>query len=130
MKRQRSSRHRQMILDAVMSRSDHPTADQIYMDVRARDEKVSRGTVYRNLGILSEDGEILHIKVPGADRYDLRTDLHYHIICLKCGKVIDIPFNYLSNPDEKVANATGYTVFRHRAVFEGICPECKTENNI
>ena len=72
----------------------------------------------------------LHIKVSGADRYDLRTDLHYHIICLKCGKVIDIPFNYLSDPDEKVANATGYTVFRHRAVFEGICPECKTENNI
>ena len=41
-----------------------------------------------------------------------------------------LPFNYLSDPDEKVANATGYTVFRHRAVFEGICPECKTENNI
>ena len=98
--------------------------------IQTADGKISQGTVYRNLSCLSEDGEILHIKVPGADRYDLRTDLHYHIICLKCGKVIDIPFNYLSDPDEKVANATGYTVFRHRAVFEGICPECKTENNI
>ena len=35
------------------------------------------------------------------------------------------PLNYLSNPDEKVANATGYTVFRHRAVFEIICPNVK-----
>ena len=106
------------------------TANTICEEVHAIDGKISQSTVYRNLNCLSEDGEILHIKVSGADRYDLRTDLHYHIICLKCGKVIDIPFNYLSDSDEKVANATGYTVFRHRAVFEGICPECKTENNI
>ena len=116
MLKHRETKQRRIVLETVRSHTDHPTANQ--------------GTVYRNLNCLSEDGEILHIKVSGADRYDLRTDLHYHIICLKCGKVIDIPFNYLSDSDEKVANATGYTVFRHRAVFEGICPECKTENNI
>ena len=47
MKQQRKSRQRQMILDAVMTRCDHPTADQIYLDVRAEDDKISRGTVYR-----------------------------------------------------------------------------------
>ena len=112
MLKHRETKQRRIVLETVRCHTDHPTANTIYEEVHAIDGKISQGTVYRNLSCLSEDGEILHIKVPGADRYDLRTDLHYHIICLKCGKVIDIPFNYLSDPDEKVANATGYTVFR------------------
>lgn len=130
MLKHRETKQRRIVLETVRNHTDHPTANTIYEEVHAIDGKISQGTVYRNLNCLSENGEILHIKVPGADRYDLRTDLHYHIICLKCGKVIDIPFNYLSDPDEKVADATGYTVFRHRAVFEGICPECKNKNKI
>ncbi len=130
MPKHRETKQRRMVLEAVRSLTDHPTANTIYKEVHAIDCKISQGTVYRNLNCLSEDGEILHIKMPGAVRYDLRTDLHYHISCLKCGKVINIPFDYLSAPDEKVADVTGYTVFRHRAVFEGICPECKKENSL
>ena len=130
MLKHRETKQRRIVLETVRNHTDHPTANTICEEVRAIDGKISQGTVYRNLNCLSEDGEILHIKVPGADRYDLRTDLHYHIICLKCRKVIDIPFDYLSELDEKVANVTDYTVFRHRAVFEGICPECKNKNKI
>lgn len=68
MKKQRNSKQRRIILDAVTARCDHPTADQIYLDVRAIDGKISRGTVYRNLGILSENEEITNVKVPAADR--------------------------------------------------------------
>lgn len=56
MKIQRSTKQRQLILEAVEKRHDHPTADQIYLDVHAVDERISRGTVYRNLGILSASG--------------------------------------------------------------------------
>ena len=56
MKIQRSTKQRQLILGAVEKRHDHPTADQIYLDVHAVDERISRGTVYRNLGILSASG--------------------------------------------------------------------------
>ena len=92
MLKHRETKQRRIVLETVRCHTDHPTANTIYEEVHAIDGKISQGTVYRNLSCLSEDGEILHIKVPGADRYDLRTDLHYHIICLKCGKVIDIPF--------------------------------------
>ena len=61
MKKQRNSRQRKLILDIVASRHDHPTADQIYLDVRTQDSQISRGTVYRNLGILSENGEIANV---------------------------------------------------------------------
>ena len=130
MLKHRETKQRKIILETVRKHADHPTANTIYEEIHAIDGKISQGTVYLNLNGLSAEGEILHIKVPGADRYDLKTDLHYHIICLNCGKVIDIPFDYLPDPDEKVADVTGYTVFRHRTVFEGLCPECKKKNNI
>lgn len=129
MKQQRNSRQRQLILDAVMARHDHPTADQIYMDVRKQDEKVSRGTVYRNLGVLSEDGNITNVKVPAADRYDCRLDRHYHMFCTKCGKVWDAPMNYQDQYDLQVEHETGFKINRHRIVFEGICPECSKEED-
>lgn len=128
MKKQRNSKQRQMILDAVMSRCDHPTADQIYLDVRAKDNKVSRGTVYRNLGILSENNEIANVKVPAADRYDSRCDRHYHIFCTNCGKVFDAPMGYQKQYDEQIENETGFQISRHRLIFEGLCPDCSDKN--
>lgn len=124
MKQQRNSRQRQIILDAVMSRCDHPTADQIYLDVREKDERISRGTVYRNLGILSEDCIITNVKVPSADRYDSRLDRHYHMFCTKCKKVWDAPMSYQEKYDEEVEVETGFQISRHRIIFEGLCLEC------
>ena len=114
-----------MILDAVSKRHDHPTADEIYLDVRAKDEKISRGTVYRNLGVLTENGEISNVKLPAADRYDCRIDYHYHLLCTECNKVFDAPHIYHREFDEKAAEDTGFLIKRHRVVFEGVCPECR-----
>ena len=125
MKQKRNSRQRQMILDAVSKRHDHPTADEIYMDVRAKDEKISRGTVYRNLGVLTENREISNVKLPAADRYDCRIDYHYHLLCTECNKVFDAPHIYHREFDEKAAEDTGFLIKRHRVVFEGVCPECR-----
>lgn len=128
MKKQRKSKQRQMVLDAVTARCDHPTADQIYLDVRAKDNKISRGTVYRNLGILSENDEITNVKVPAADRYDLRLDRHYHIFCICCGRVFDAPLSYHKQYDEQIEKETGFQINRHRLIFEGLCPNCKEKN--
>ncbi len=125
MKQKRNSRQRQMILDAVSKRHDHPTADEIYLDVRAKDEKISRGTVYRNLGVLTENREISNVKLPPADRYDCRIDYHYHLLCTECNKVFDAPHIYHREFDEKAAEDTGFLIKRHRVVFEGVCPECR-----
>lgn len=125
MKQKRNSRQRQMILDAVSKRHDHPTADEIYLDVRAKDEKISRGTVYRNLGVLTENRAISNVKLPAADRYDCRIDYHYHLLCTECNKVFDAPHIYHSEFDEKAAEDTGFLIKRHRVVFEGVCPECR-----
>lgn len=124
MKNFRNSRQRQIILDAVRNRRDHPTADEIYLDVRAKDGRISRGTVYRNLGILSETGEILNVKVPAADRYDFHVDKHYHIYCTECGRTFDAPLDYRPEDDKQVQAQSGFQIRRHRLVFEGLCPDC------
>lgn len=132
MKKQRDTKQRRMVLEAVLSRCDHPTADQIYADLRMKDDKISRGTVYRNLGILAEDGDITNVKVPAADRFDSRLDRHYHIYCTGCGRVFDAPLPYREEYDEQIERETGFKVSRHRMVFEGLCPDCrlKEENNM
>ena len=130
MKNRRSTKQRQLILEAVEKRHDHPTADQIYLDVCAVDDRISRGTVYRNLGVLSASGQISDVKVPAADRFDLRADRHYHMFCTGCGRVFDAPMRYHGEYDAQVEEETGFKISRHRTVFEGLCPDCikKKEN--
>ncbi len=120
----RNTRQKTLVLETVREHHDHPTADDIYLDVRKKDDRVSKGTVYRNLKELSRVGLVNHIKVPGADRYDLRTDMHYHIMCTICGSVVDVPIEYEETIDTSAGVATGFLVTRHRTVFEGICPQC------
>lgn len=125
MKQERSTHQRQLVLDAVKARHDHPTADEIYLDVRAQDGRISRGTVYRNLGFLAGKGAILQVKVPAADRFDCRLDFHYHLLCTACGAVSDAPLVYHAELDDELSRETGYAIARHRTVFEGLCPACR-----
>lgn len=122
---QRNTKQKQMVLDAVLGRRDHPTADDIYLDVREQDGRISRGTVYRNLGVLSASGAVTRVQGAPADRYDLRLDRHYHMRCTSCGRVWDAPLGYVATFDEQVEAATGFRVERHDTVFEGTCPECQ-----
>jgi Fe2+ or Zn2+ uptake regulation protein len=125
MQQRRNTHQRQLVLEAVQGRCDHPTADDIYLEVRARDQRISRATVYRNLHLLAEDGQITSVRVPGGERFDRRRDDHTHVVCRVCGAVADAPLPYLDELDEDVARATGYEVTSHEILFEGICPTCQ-----
>ena len=107
---------------------DHPTADAIYVDVRKKNNKVSKGTVYRNLNELSRLDKVNQLKVPGADRFDLRVDNHYHILCTKCGIVEDVNIDYSDALNREAEKVSGYIVTKHRTLFEGICPKCQNKD--
>ena len=124
----RNTKQRQIILDAVRSRMDHPGAEQIYNQVHAVDPKISMGTVYRNLALLAEEGKILAIRLPDADRFDLTTGAHNHFVCEKCGRVFDVDIDYDSSLDERCTES-GFVIHSHQTVFSGVCPEC-SENQI
>ena len=125
MQQRRNTYQRQLVLEAVRSRRDHPTADDIYLDVRAEDSHISRATVYRNLHLLADAGEITSVRAPGQERFDLRQDNHAHLVCRSCGAVADAPLPYAETFDQEVAKASGYQIFSHDTFFDGLCPDCQ-----
>lgn len=122
----RMTRQREIIVGELKSMKTHPTADELYDRVKKRLPRISLATVYRNLEILSRLDIIQKLEVTGRQkRFDGDISNHYHIKCIKCGKVDDIPAIQLNEIERAVTDPCGYTVLGHRLEFEGICPECK-----
>lgn len=124
MKRHRHTQQRQLVLDAVISRCDHPSADQIYHTLRQRRPTISRATVYRNLHVLVELGLIQSIRLAQTDRYEAPQHEHDHVLCRVCGRVKDLHTNQHSVSHHAVSEQTGFLVDHHHMVFEGVCPTC------
>jgi Fe2+ or Zn2+ uptake regulation protein len=124
----RNTRQRQLVFEAVQHLRNHPTADDIYLYVRSIDSKISRGTVYRNLNLLSDQGAILDVRVPGGDHFDFNTTEHAHLVCRECGAVVDAlgPACTVSeDADAQVEAQTGYSEVGHALLFTGLCPACQ-----
>ena len=119
------SRQRDSIKNFLMSRYDHPTADMIYMGVREEFPNISLGTVYRNLALLTELGEIIKItSEEGADRFDGHVEPHSHFICKKCHAVLDIQMDNEDFIDQEAQKCFPGIIDSHTLHFYGICSEC------
>lgn len=125
MAQRRSTHQRRLVLEAVRGRRDHPTADDIFLEVRGRDERISRATVYRNLHLLADDGEITSVRAGCCERFDARREAHAHLLCTGCGAVSDAPLPYHAELDREVAGLAGYAGVAHATLFEGLCPSCQ-----
>lgn len=125
------SRQRELVLETVRKYPVHPTADFVYTHLREEHPNISLGTVYRNLNLLAELGLIHKIAIPnGSDRFDFRTDEHYHMICNKCGQVFDAELSILRELDTQIEKATGFLVTGHDLIINGICSHCKEQQNL
>lgn len=123
------SRQRDAILTELKLRKDHPTAEEIYLSLKAEMPNLSLGTVYRNLNMLADDGVILKICSEGADRFDGNRELHYHFRCLKCGRVSDVEMPVLSEIDSLAQKYSTGRIESHELVFVGTCEKCLAEQN-
>lgn len=123
----RNTHQRQLVLNIVKELDNHPTADEIYVSARAQDPKISRGTVYRNLALLSDEGSIISVRIGGVAHYDHRTHDHAHLTCISCGKLIDVPLDtkQVQKAQKAIQQNTGYLVHDTHVTFEGVCPECQ-----
>lgn len=123
-----SHRHtlqRSLILEAVKELHCHATADEIYDLIVMKHPNISRGTVYRNLNLLSDLGEIRKVEIPsGADRFDHECRAHYHARCVKCNKVFNVEMDYISDLQKNIKDTHGFEFTGHDLIFKGICQEC------
>ena len=118
------SRQRDCIKEFLMSRVDHPTADMVYAHVREEFPHISLGTVYRNLSLLAEIGEIQKITCDGPDRFDANAEPHYHFTCSCCGAVEDLKFDPEPSYDHLVPKNFGGKINAVTLSFSGLCESC------
>jgi Fur family transcriptional regulator, ferric uptake regulator len=122
---QRHSRQRQVILEELQKLTTHPTAVVLYQIVRQRLPKISLGTVYRNLDLLTRTGIIQKLEFGGEEaRFDGNPTPHQHVRCVKCGRVDDIHGLPLDLFGGVKNDFNGYCVLGHRIEFFGVCPQC------
>lgn len=125
------SKQRELILNTVLENPIHPTADQVYHLLKINHPNLSLGTVYRNLNLLAQTGEIVKLAMEGGpDRFDGRLNDHFHLKCRVCGNVIDIEENHLHELlSQAVDRIQGHKVDAVKVLFEGVCTDCLEDKN-
>ena len=118
------TRQRELIYRIVTAAPEHRTAEEIYDLARAQMPSLARGTVYRNLGLLVQEGLIRKLEMPDAPaRYDREPRSHPHLICQRCGRVEDLAASeqlLASIRAELPVPITGYDLKLYH-----ICPACR-----
>lgn len=121
----KKSKQRDMIKAFLMGRKDHPTADVIYMNVRKQNPNISLGTVYRNLNLLADIGEIQRLRVgDGMDHFDADISPHYHFVCTECDSVIDLEMESIDTINDVAAKGFDGRIAGHMTYFYGTCGSC------
>ena len=121
------SRQRESIKHYLMGRTDHPTADAVYMGVREEFPHISLGTVYRNLSLLSDLGEIYKFNANGVEHFDANTMPHYHFVCRHCHSVLDLDIPHMEEIDAQANQNFDGMIENHAILFYGLCPHCTKE---
>lgn len=112
----------------ILARSEgHPSAENIFEQVRADFPTISLATVYRNILTIKSLGEVLELGFPdGSNRYDGNKPYpHPHVICVRCKKIIDPDLSAMTDLTSEVSRETGFEILSHRIDFFGICSDCK-----
>ena len=116
---------RQLILETVQKSKQHMTAAQVYQLARKNCPHLSLGTVYRNLNLLVDIGQLRRIGVPGeADRYDWQLEPHQHLFCRRCKKVLNLAMQS-DALEALVQSCPGIQAEDYNFIVTGLCPDCK-----
>ena len=93
----RCTPQREAVYDHLARVGKHPTAEDVYLSVKADLPRISLATVYKALEALVASGLAARLAADGVDgsaRYDSRGDEHYHLRCLRSGAVEDLPTRF------------------------------------
>lgn len=120
------TKYGEQILTIVMRKGEHPTAEQVFMEMKTNNPKIAQGTVYNNLNALVDEGRIIRISEPGfPDRFD-NTTRHDHMVCIKCGRLADVK---LPDFTEEIERNSGEKIISYDLRIRYICPECRNKTD-
>ena len=120
------TRQRDLILDAFLEARGHVTSDQIYQSVRAEHPNIGFTTVYRTMKLLCEAGLAEeHQFDDGVTRYEIEHEHHDHLVCTRCGKIIEFECRSIEEAQIRIAAEHCFVVLRHRHELYGHCQDCQ-----
>jgi Ferric uptake regulator family. len=125
---------RRAILDVIIeNREKHLSSEEIYDLVKEKYPEIGLATVYRTLQLFDELGVIYKLNFDdGRSRYELyhnEDHQHHHLICLKCGSVIEMEEDLLENLEDAIENTKNFQIVDHNVKFFGYCSKCKQNKN-
>ena len=124
----RNTIQKDLVRNAVYEMKRHVTANEVYEFIKESYPTIGKGTVYRNLDILVEEGALRKVEVSeGPNRFDFTLKNHYHVRCVKCGEVSDVDMDEI--PD-LIHDTHGIEFLDYDISFKGICPKCRKEAKV
>jgi Fur family peroxide stress response transcriptional regulator len=117
------------ILKVLAESRGHPSVDAIYAQVKPNFPTTSLATIYKNVTVLKEIGQVLELGFSDdSNRYDGNKPFdHPHLVCVRCKKIVDPDVAALKDMTQELMRETGFTITRHRLDFFGICPDCQAK---
>ena len=117
---------RRAVFEAIANHKDHPTAEQLYSEVRRELPQISRMTVHRILGAFVSLGLVARTCHPGsAARFDPRVAQHHHLVCLDCGRIVDVEDRRLNGLPWPNVNPQEFQIQDYHVHFRGRCSRCR-----
>jgi Fe2+ or Zn2+ uptake regulation protein len=115
---------RQCIFRALHDNPEHPTAEAVYASVSSEMPTISLRTVYQTLNDLASMGELVQLELgTGSARFDPNLDAHHHLVCDRCGRVLDVDVD-ASTVQVPSAGRRGFNIESTEIVFRGVCADC------
>ena len=123
----RMTPQRMALIRLIAASTGHPSAGQLYEQIKDRFPTMSLATVYKTLDLLKGLGEVLEIALQDDSHYDgNRPYPHPHLICTRCHKIMDGEADtQVRTLVTSMEQASGFRIFRHQLVFYGLCPDCQ-----
>lgn len=122
---QRLTGQRKLILEVFLRADCHQTIEELHQRTRAINPNIGMATVYRTIKLLCECGLVSGFKhTDGAVRYELGQEYHEHLICIKCGRLVEVMDPEIKELQNKMAQKNVFKILHSRLELYGICREC------
>ena len=123
---QKHFKKRDAILECLRSTTAHPSADMVHEMLQAEHPDISLATVYRNLALFKQRGEIMSVcTVKGVERFDANTNPHVHFICEECDAVSDLhEIQIPASLNQEVSDCSGNQMHSCQLTISGLCSSC------
>jgi Fur family transcriptional regulator, peroxide stress response regulator len=119
------------ICDYLISTDTHPTAEDIYQNLKPNFPSLSAATVYNTLDVLVAMGMVNTLGSVGDNKvhFDGHVEPHINIACIECHKIIDVDSAYVEKLDQEMIHQSGFKLLGSRMMYYGICPQCQSQSS-